>query len=514
METKQKAFIYTRRSQDRDDRQVLSIDGQKQELTKLIQTHEYNPIWLPAEERTAHKTGRPIFDDMVRRIEAGESRIVVVWSANRLARNALDGGRLIHYLHTGQLLKIVTPGRQYSSASMEDQFMLQIEFGMSKMYSDEISKNVKRGYRSKYERGEYPTQAPLGYVNKSVQHAKNIYPDPEKAALVVRCFEQVSTGTYTLKEIWQYARDELGLTTRKGHPVARQTIFDMLHNIVYTGTFKHGGEYHKGSYTPLISKELYDQVQFAMGWRRGPGAGRGSTAGRDYPFKGPFVCPQCGHNVTAYTKSKKLKTTGDKVEYVYYGCTKKNKSIKCLEPQISEHELGIQIIEQLRKVKLTQNECSLALDYVRQFHEEYVNSKNKMLKSWKKDADEARVSLDRLLSLRMDNEIDSETFRDRKQKYEAALARTKQLIDGGDSNASKWLELAEEFFTGASTIVDTFEKAPDDQKRRMLIEVGSNWQLQQKKALFTPRKPYDLLVNRTENTNWRARPDSNRRSSP
>ncbi len=35
-----------------------------------------------------------------------------------------------------------------------------------------------------------------------------------------------------------------------------------------------------------------------------------------------------------------------------------------------------------------------------------------------------------------------------------------------------------------------------------------------KKVRFTPRKPYDLLVNRTENTDWRARPDLNRRSPP
>lgn len=511
---KQKAFIYTRRSQDRHDRQVLSIEGQLKELKKLVAERGYAPIWLASEERSAHKTGRPVFADMCERIEAGEARVIVTWAANRLARNALDGGRLIHFLHTGQLLKIVTPGKSYSTASMEDQFLLQIEFGMSKMYSDEISKNVKRGYRSKYERGEYPTHAPIGYVNRKVRQSKNIYPDPDRSHMVAETFKEAATGKYTLKEIWLYARDDLGLRTKKGHPVTRQTVQDMLRNIVYTGVFRHGGEYHQGSYTPLIDRELYDKVQLAMGWKRGGGSSRNSTAGRDYRYKGPFVCATCGHNMTAYTKPKKLRKTGEVVEYVYYVCTKKSKKVKCEEPQVNEASLEEEVKDHLKKVSITPDEAKLAVQLLRKHHKEHVNNRNTMLAVWKKDSDDARKSMDRLLDLRMSDEIDSNTFKQRKAKYEDVLVRTKSLIDDNDSRAGAWLELAEEFFSKATNCVETFERASDEEKRKILIEVGLNWKLGNKKALFTPREPYDLLVNRASYPNWRARPDSNRRSPP
>jgi len=426
---KQKTFVYTRRSQDRDDRQVLSIDGQTQELTKLIEQKEYAPVWLTPEEKSAHKIGRPVFDDMCKRIESGEARIVVTWSANRLARNALDGGRLIHYLHTGALLKIVTPGKSYSTASMEDQFLLQIEFGMSKMYSDEISKNVKRGYRSKYERGEYPTHAPIGYLNMQTGQSKNIHPDPERAQLVTETFKEAATGQYTLKEIWLHSRDKLGLKSKKGNPITRQTIQDMLRNIVYTGVFNHGGDFHQGSYTPLIDRDLFDQVQVAMGWKSGrKGSGRNSTSGREYRHKGPFVCAYCGHNVTAYTKRKKLNKSGKMVEYVYYVCTRKSKKVKCEEPQIGEASLDVSVKDHLRKISVTKDEAELAVKFLRKHHKEHVNNRNTMLEVWHRDSKDARSSLDKLLDLRMDGEIDASTFDRRKRTYEDLLVRTKSLI--------------------------------------------------------------------------------------
>ena len=126
----------------------------------------------------------------------------------------------------------------------------------------------------------------------------------------------------------------------------------------------------------------------------------------------------------------------------------------------------------------------------------------------------ARSKSDKLLNMRMDNEIDSETFKQEKSKYGEVIVRNSKLINDSDSNASQWLELAEEFFTNAMTLVETFQEADTVKKKRILLEIGSNWTLSNKKALFTPRKPYDLLLNRTDLTIWRARPDSNRRSPP
>jgi len=42
---------------------------------------------------------------------------------------------------------------------------MQVAFGQSKYYSDNLSQNVRRGFRQKLRRGEWPGLAPFGYVN-------------------------------------------------------------------------------------------------------------------------------------------------------------------------------------------------------------------------------------------------------------------------------------------------------------------------------------------------------------
>ena len=287
---RQKAFVYLRRSQDRKDRQVLSIEGQRKEMKRLLKLHDLTPIWMEAESQSAYKTGRPVFDNMIHRIESGEARVILTWTANRLARNARDAGTLIHMLQEGQLLKIVVDGKTYSAANADDQFMLNIDFGMSKKSSDDTSRNVKRGNLAKYERGEYPGNAPIGYKNIKVGHFKNIGPEKERAPLVIASFKAAASGQYTLDELHKHTRDEIGLTTRTGRPIGKSTLNDLLQRKLYTGNFMHGGELRVGTYDPLISLDLFEQAQVAMGWAKNSKKVRSSTSGRDFLFKGPLRC--------------------------------------------------------------------------------------------------------------------------------------------------------------------------------------------------------------------------------
>ena len=67
--------------------------------------------------------------------------------------------------------------------------MLQVAFGQSKYYSDNLSENVKRGFRQKLRRGEWPGLAPFGYVNNP--KTRNIEPDPVKAKVIKRCLRSL-----------------------------------------------------------------------------------------------------------------------------------------------------------------------------------------------------------------------------------------------------------------------------------------------------------------------------------
>ena len=87
--------------------------------------------------------------------------------------------------------------------------MLQIMFGQSKYYSDALSENVKRGNRTKIEKGWRPNMAPLGYLNDTA--TKTVVKDPVHFPLIRKMFEMMLTGAYTPKQIALTSARRMGI---------------------------------------------------------------------------------------------------------------------------------------------------------------------------------------------------------------------------------------------------------------------------------------------------------------
>jgi len=74
--------------------------------------------------------------------------------------------------------------------------------------------------------------APLGYVNAARSTGRSPVPDPERALLVRRAFQEFATGRFTKDEVRKNLGG-LGLKTRRGQPVSSQTFDALLRNRVY-----------------------------------------------------------------------------------------------------------------------------------------------------------------------------------------------------------------------------------------------------------------------------------------
>ncbi len=141
------------------------------------------------------------------------------------------------------------------------------------------------------------------------------------------------------------------------------------------------------------------------------------------------------------------------------------------------------------------------------------------MKVWLKNQQaEAEKKLDTLDKKLEAGVMSDERYMARSTEHEQTIARTKKLLSGCSKDAERWLELASELFTGVTNIGEVFEEADDAEKRHLMLYLGSNWTLSNKKVELTPREPLDLLhiSNRktADETFWRARPDLNRRSPP
>ena len=218
----------------------------------------------------------------------------------------------------------------------QGKFMLQIMFGQSKYYSDALSENVKRGNRTKIEKGWRPNQPPLGYLND--KGSGTIIPDPDRFVLVRRLFDLMLTGAHRPRRIWQIARDEMDLRTIKrrrigGNPIALSAVYKMLTNPFYAGILIWVGRTYPGAHRAMISLDEFEEIQELLGRRE-----KAKPKAKCFAFTGMIRCGECGMLITAEEKVNKY---GSK--YTYYRCTKRRRDIRCRQPCIRMEDLEGQI---------------------------------------------------------------------------------------------------------------------------------------------------------------------------
>jgi hypothetical protein len=80
-------------------------------------------------------------------------------------------------------------------------------------------------------------------------------PDPERAPIVWRVFEEYATGRFTKQQVLEQAR-VWGLTNRRNRPLTSQAIGVLLRNQLYAGIVvpAYGVRAKRGDFEPLIQR--------------------------------------------------------------------------------------------------------------------------------------------------------------------------------------------------------------------------------------------------------------------
>ena len=310
-----KYIAYCRRSTDEKDKQVLSIETQIEELKEYAKKENLEIICFLTESKTAKKPGRQKFEQMLKLISQEKANGILSWHPDRLARNTMDGGKIVYLLDTGKLQSLRFPSFWFENTP-QGRFMLNMAFSQAKYFVDNLSENVKRGFRQKLRSGVYPNKAPLGYLNEPRKRTIEI--DLKTASLVKRTFKLFSTGTYSYVDIQNFLFRK-GLKGKTGKPLHIDKTRDMLKNPFYYGIIKFTGEIYQGSHKPLISKSLFDKCQSVIEKRSKP---QGNNK-HHFAFLGLAKCAECDSAITGDRHFKFYPRTRGKVKYDYYRCGKK-----------------------------------------------------------------------------------------------------------------------------------------------------------------------------------------------
>ncbi len=128
---------------------------------------------------------------------------------------------------------------------------------------------------------------------------KSLMPDPERAPIVRRVFEEYATGRFTKQQVLEQAR-AWGLTNRRNRPLTSQAIGTLLSNQLYAGIVdvpEYGVRAKRGDFEPLISDDLFYRAQAVLSGRV-PSTTHQLRAHPDFPLRAFVRCESCGRGLT------------------------------------------------------------------------------------------------------------------------------------------------------------------------------------------------------------------------
>ena len=433
-----KYIAYVRKSTDEKDKQILSLDQQIAELKEYASKQNLEILDFVCEARTAKTIGRPLFAEMLKRIENGDAQGIVSWHPDRLARNSVDGGKIIYSLDTGKLIDLKFPSFWFEN-SPQGKFVLNMAFGQSKYYVDNLSENVKRGMRHKVRLGIWPVEAPLGYLND--KNTKTIIVDPVRSKIVKKCFELFAEGKHSFSSISEFLYIN-GVVTRLGRKINPSTIKRKLSNRFYLGILDYKGELHKGIHKPIISKTLFDAVQRQINRIEKPRY----KLGKNFPFIGLARCGECGGAITCESHHRKYKN-GNSPPFTYYRSTKKFG--KCSQKYITEFDLAKQLRKHVRSVIVPEGWKEKWLELL---------EKDKQIESVKAEENTAltetelqttEIKLSKLLDTYLDGVVNEEDYKIKKNELFNTKLNLQEKIEKIKTNGNNWLEPLEHFIMSA-----------------------------------------------------------------
>lgn len=508
----EKGIFYKRKSSDSEDKQILSLDSQDRVIRETIPN--FNALDISAnlsESMSAKAPGRPKFNQMCEKLESGQAQYIICWQLNRLARNPVDGGRII-WLVQNFGIKIITPSKTYDA---NDILLMYVEFAMSNQFINDLKKSSARGVEDKLRAGHAPVLAPLGYLNDVTkkQGLRDILIDPKRFDLVRKMWDLLLTGHYSPQRIWFIATNEWGLRHRDGKPFSRSKIYELFTNIFFTGQFMYQDQVYQGVHQPMISLDEYDRAQKILGKK-----GKPRMLGHQFSFTKLIKCV-CGSGITAHERFRKVcpechyKYNAQKNDICpkckavapentwykcYYHCSKKYNQ-DCTQPYVDDEALLKQFDEILGKLTIPQDFINWTLQRLREQNQDEISNRHSINNHLQVSLNAVTRKLDNLLTKYLSDEnkdgglISDAEYKQQKALYQADRKKLEEELQGVGLSQDNWLDTAEKVFNFAAHSTYWLEHGTLDERRTIAAAFGLNLTLENRLLRYDLLNPFELI---------------------
>ncbi|MFH1513929.1 MAG: recombinase family protein [bacterium] len=366
-----KVAIYARVSSEKQAEKDIPITAQLNELRKFSKSKGWAVVKEFVDEaKSARTANRPSFQEMIALAKQKKKAfdVVLVWKLSRFARNRTDSV-IYKALLNKHGVKVISIKENIDDSPAGKMFEGIIET-MDEFYSANLAQDTMRGMRENARRGyRNGGNAPTGFkltkvIDKGNKRTKLVI-DENFAPIIKRIFQMCLEGMGA-KEIVNTFNAE-GLQTVTGRKWSKTTVYGILRNEAYTGTYVwnrrsiENGRYKanddenvmriRNAHPAIIDLKSFNDAQRILA-SRSPRRTKPRTINSRYLLSGVLYCGNCGFSMTgASAKSGK---------FFYYICQNNEKKGKngCNARLINKGKLEEFIIDRLKLNILTEDNLS------------------------------------------------------------------------------------------------------------------------------------------------------------
>ena len=482
-----KQFVALARVSSREqEREGFSLEVQEEALERYAKQAGGEIVKLFRIAETASKSDeRKSFRELVAyaKRHAAELDGLLFYKVDRAARNLFDYVELerLESEFDVPFISVSQPTEKNPAGRM----MRRTLANMASFYTEQQSLDVREGLERRILEGWFVGKAPYGYRNVRKDGRSVVEVDPDAGANVRRIFHLFAYQNHTLDSLAERLAEE-GRRFRPSSPrFPRSSLHSILRDRDYIGEIEFRGQWYPGKHEPLVDRETWDRVQALLG-------GHVYQSHEMTYASERIVCGHCGHPITGEKKTKRTKS-GER-HYVYYRCTYYNVGDHP-RTRVTEGQLDQQLLAILDKMRIDDEE-------VREWFRTVLRSqtKDQQADSLAQRAEVQRqMSLtvnqqDKLVDLRIREEIDLDTFAKKQTELRDRLAKLKLQLDVIDRSHDEMADLAVKVFELSQMLSQKWLSADYATKRRIMEIVFLNCRLDDATLVLTIRKPFDILA--------------------
>lgn len=409
-----KVAAYARFSSDNQRQE--SIDAQIRAIKLFCDKNGYDIVRIYQDEAMSATTDkRDQFIQMIKDSKHGVFQGVIVHKLDRFARNRYDSAFYKRELkHNG--VRIVSVLEQLDD-SPESVILESVLEGMAEYYSLNLAREVRKGMNENalkaLHNGGVP---PLGFdVNQDKTYALN----PAEAQSVRMIFEMYANG-YGYGTIAQTLNDQ-GFKTKLNKPFGKNSIFDILRNEKYIGTYvfnkrlskKSGNRVYKsdseitrieGALPQIIPDELWNRVQSKLDENRKPRM----NATRIYLLTGKLECGYCG---SAYVGGSYFRGRDKETKYYVYACNERQrKTGQCSNKAIRADLLEDYVLDMIKNEILGNDQIDKLADMIMDIADKAIFINKDLIQDLTKKRDLLKSQINKLFDLYLEGNVSKETI--------------------------------------------------------------------------------------------------------